>query len=130
MLPVALLLATGCKQQPVQQTGYDEPKWVNEYTIKDNEVKGIGIAKRHINGPQAQRKAAVSKAIDEIASQLGTTVSSVVQSKVETHNKSASKEMSAYSIQTVDGKKIQARIMKSYKNKKGVLYILMVGKIK
>jgi hypothetical protein len=53
-----------------------EPEWVINPPVDKKAIYGIGIAPLHFKGEQAQRKSAISKAIDEIASQMNTTVNS------------------------------------------------------
>jgi hypothetical protein len=134
---LATLLVAGCSTANLPLIGGEKlvngvPVWVNSPKAGKNEVVGIGIAPKNMKGRQAQRKSAVSKAIDEIASQLGTTVNSVVKTAAHSDSSgNASSSMSAYSFQTVDGKVVQAFIKKTYRNPKtGVLYIMMVGKVK
>jgi hypothetical protein len=103
-----------------------EPEWVLHPPFEKNSVYGIGIAPRHFKGEQAQRKSAMSKAIQEIASQMNTTVNSQLVSRAAIHNKHASKSMSSISFQTVNGQQVSANIVKSCKNPdNGYLYILM-----
>jgi len=137
ILILATLLVAGCSTADVPFIGGEKlvngvPVWVDNPPANKGEVVGIGIAPRNMKGPQAQRKSAISKAIDEIASQLGTTVNSVVKSSAHSDsNGNASSSMSAYSFQTVDGKVVQAFIKKTYRDpQRGTLYLMMVGKVK
>jgi len=103
-----------------------EPSWVINPPREKNAVYGVGIAPRNFAGEQAQRKSAVAKAINEIASQLNTTVNSQVATSASVVNGQGSSAMSSVSFQTVNGQKVSATIVKSCKNpNNGYLYILM-----
>ena len=108
-----------------------EPQWSVTLPVEKGYVYGVGIAPENFNGAQAQRKSALSKAINEIATQLNTTVNSQLTSVMTIHNKQGSKYISSVSFQTVDGEKVSAKIVKSCKNpNNGYLYILMKAKAK
>jgi len=103
-----------------------EPSWVINPPSDKNAIYGVGIAPRNFAGEQAQRKSAVSKAINEIASQLNTTVNSQTVTRAAVVNGQGSSAMSSVSFQTVNGQKVSAKIVKSCKNpNNGYLYILM-----
>jgi hypothetical protein len=103
-----------------------EPKWVVRPPVEKNAIYGVGIAPRNFNGEQAQRKSALAKAINEIASQLNTTVNSQVATSAAVVNGQGNSAMSSVSFQTVNGQKVSAKIVKSCKNpNNGYLYILM-----
>ena len=107
----------------------NEPSWAINLPSKQGFVYGIGEAPQNFRGRQAQRKSALAKAINEIASQLNTTVNSQVATQASLHNGQGSSSMSAVSFQTVNGQKVSAKIIKSCKNpNNGYLYILMEAK--
>jgi PBP1b-binding outer membrane lipoprotein LpoB len=128
----AILLFAGCSMSDLSLSKKEsnicstEPTWVLNPPAKPGVVYGIGIAPQNFNGEQAQRKSAVAKAINEIASQLNTTVNSQTITQSVVHNNNGSSSMSNVSFQTVNGQKVSAQIIKSCKNpNSGVLYILM-----
>ncbi len=102
-----------------------EPSYFENYQRKQNEIVGIGIAPMNINGIDAQRKSAISKAIDEIARQLGVTVSTITKSKTSMSNGQVSRYYNNYSLQTVNGNKVNAKIVKACKAEDGNFYVLM-----
>ena len=103
-----------------------EPKWALQPPVKEGKVYGVGEAPLNFKGEAAQRKSAISKAIDQIAAQLNTTVNSQIATKSAIYNKSATHAMSSVSFQTVNGQKVSARIIKSCKNpNNGYFYVLM-----
>ena len=103
-----------------------EPTWVVSPPSQKGAIYGVGVAPRHFKGEQAQRKSAISKAINEIASQMNTTVNSQMATSASVYNGHGSSSMSSISFQTVNGQKVSAKIVKSCKNpNNGYLYILM-----
>lgn len=102
------------------------PYFFRHYTPKNNEIVGVGIAPINLNGFNAQKKSAISKALNEIAFQKGVTVNSAYLSnkKVENHSQAYSSAQT-YSLQTVEGKKINAKIVKECKAPDGYYYVLM-----
>jgi len=101
-----------------------EPSWV--LNPPKDAIYGVGVAPLNFKGEQAQRKSALSKAINEIATQMKTTVNSQLKTTASSHNGSVSSSMSSISFQTVDGQNVSAKIVKSCKNpNNGYLYILM-----
>jgi len=103
-----------------------EPSWVLNPPVEKGVVYGIGIAPANFNGIQAQRKSAIAKAINEIATQLKTNVNSQIVTRASIHNKSATTSMDSVSFQTVNGQTVSAKIVKSCKTPSGnFLYILM-----
>ena len=112
------ILFFGCAETSVNQTIAEiqskpksnaKPDWFFN-TSKDGKTGGVGISGIHINGLSAQRGLAISRAVDEIARQLGVKVSSVL--KISTTNSSAGSNtaMESYSIHTVDGRSVTATI--------------------
>ena len=138
LLIPAILLFAGCSFNNLSLNNNSQkdicltaPQWSITPPLEKGYVYGVGIAPENFNGEQAQRKSALSKAIDEIATQLNTTVNSQLTTVTTMHNKQGSKSMNSVSFQTVDGEKISAKIVKSCKNpNNGYLYVLMRTKIK
>ena len=103
-----------------------EPKWVLNPPHQKNVIYGVGIAPENINGIQAQRESAISKAINEIATQLKTKVNSKFISYEEQNNNFSNKSYKHTSIHNVNNLNINAKIVKFCKNPNtGNLYILM-----
>lgn len=88
---------------------------------------GVGIAGPHINGVSAQRELAVQRAIDDIGRQLGVTVSSISKVASTGSKQGVQTQMTSYSIQTVSGKTVRAKIMEFWEDPEtGKLYVWMV----
>jgi len=130
----AILLFAGCSMNNMNLNTSDktngicmnEPSWVLNPPVQKGVIYGIGIAPENFKGSQAQRKSAIAKAIDEIASQLKTTVNSKTITQASVHNGIGSTSMNSISFQTVNGQTVSTQIIKSCKNpNNGYLYILM-----
>jgi len=130
---IALLIMTGCATNPFlnkkeANNGIceNEPSWVLNLPKTPHKIYGVGIAPQNFHGEAAQRKSAISKAINEIASELKTVVNSQTVSNTSVYDKNAHHAMNMTSFQTVNGETVSAKIMKSCKNpNNGYLYILM-----
>jgi hypothetical protein len=132
ILPAFLLFA-GCNNLNLVQTKpkingicYSEPNWVLNPPSDKNSLYGVGIAGVNFKGEQAQRKTAIARAIDEIATQLKTKVNSKTITSSSVHNGSVDSSFSNVSFQTVDGQVVSAKIIQSCKNPQtGMFYVLM-----
>ena len=118
-----LLFLSGCNSTPSYQRcniNHKAPK---------GKIGGLGIAARHLGGKSAQRKLAISRALDEIASQLGTKVSNQTVRQESVANGNSNSTMQIYSFQTTNGKIIKAKIKNScYDPRTQELYIWMITK--
>jgi hypothetical protein len=105
---------------------YKQPSWVTNPPVNKNEIYGVGVAPENFNGFQAQRKSAITKAINEIATQLNTTVNSKILYDIDVKNFQSKQEFHTSSFQTVDNQKVKAIVIKSCKNpNNGYFYVLM-----
>lgn len=84
------------------------PSWVMNPGAVEGKVAGVGIAKPHINGRQAQRQLAIQRAIDEIAHQMGVSVTSMQKLSTVGASDHATTSMESYSFQTTSGKVVTA----------------------
>jgi len=134
LIALSLIGMTGCQtpnffnKKPKIEKGIclTEPDWALNPPVSNNKIYGVGIAPPNFNGEAAQRKSAISKAINEIASQLNTTVNSKIVIKTSVYNKSATHSANSISFQTVNGEKVSAKIIKSCKNPNNdYFYVLM-----
>ena len=105
-----------------------KPKWTM-LPPDDGKVYGVGSSPEHIKGPNFQRALAMSMAIDEIARQNGVKVSNSLD-RMQEVDSSGNVRSSARSVslQTVDGKMINAVIKDMWENRHHKLYVLMVQK--
>ncbi len=96
------------------------------YEAKKGEIVGIGVAPPNFYGFNAQKRSAISKALNEIAAQMGVTVNNtyVANEKVVNHSRAYSTAQT-YTMQTINGKKVNAKIVKECKAADGNYYVLM-----
>lgn len=87
------------------------PEWVFSPN-KDGKLGGVGISSMHMKGKSAQRELAISRALDEIARQMNTKVSTVLKTSATATKTSSSQSMESYSFQTTDGQTVKASIQK------------------
>lgn len=117
------LIFLGCFQE-VHKSSCN-PSFFTNYNHKKGEIVGIGIAAPNLNGFSAQKKSAISKAINQIAMQLGVNVKSVsIMQRQSVNHQKASSSFSQYSLQTVNGKTVRARIVKECRSG-DYYYVLM-----
>lgn len=103
-----LLLLNGCSTQkdlpPVQK-----PNWI-DYPSSDLLIGAVGSAMPHFNGKTAQRRLAISRAIDELAQQSGVRVQSTILRKESREGSLTQASAEVYTIQNSENKTIQAHI--------------------
>jgi len=103
-----LLLLSGCGTQkdlpPVQK-----PNWI-DYPSSDLLIGAVGSAMPHFQGKTAQRRLAISRAIDELAQQSGVQVQSTIIRKESREGSLTQASAEVYTIQNSEDKTIQAHI--------------------
>ena len=118
-----LLFLASCGSTP-------NPNQKPEWTLlppDDGKVYGVGSSPIHVKGQSFQRALAISRAIDEIARQKGVKVSNTLERIERIQNSGASLNARNYSIQSVDGTTVKAKIKSVYQDPYSKrLYILMV----
>lgn len=104
-----------------------KPQWFYEPS-KNGKIGGVGIAKPHVNGRTAQRELAISRALDEIARQMGVSVTSTQKISTTGTSQNASTSIESYSFQTTDGKTVRAHIEAFWEDRvNDELYVWMVA---
>lgn len=107
MMVVLFLAGCGAKSTPVQEEG--APAWLYNPGMS-GKIGGVGSARTHVQGKSAQRKLAISRALDELANQMGVKVSNVTATAAHASETGASSSMESYSLQTSDGTTVKAVI--------------------
>lgn len=121
----SLLVLGGCSSSSPKPN--PQPDWVTHPYIA-NKTVAIGSANIHYHGKVAQRKLAISRALDEIASQQGVNVSSQVIRHDQRDGSRASGKSDIYSFQTSDNKVVNAHIKDTWSNPRtDELFIWMVA---
>jgi len=128
LLPLVFL---GCQSPEIAEKIFNNdegcnPSYFYNYASKHpDKIVGVGIAPRNFNGEAAQRKSAISKALNEIAMQKKVQISTVTQTSTHAVNKNVNRSFNSYSIQTVNGEVVHAKIVKSCKADDGNFYVVM-----
>lgn len=123
-------LLVGCSSQPqpqpMQPTGPQRPAWIdNPRTV--GEIVGLGQAGYHFSGRAAQRELATRRALDEIATQMGVTVSNITVINQNLNNAGSSTSMSGVSEHSVQNRMVNAVVHDEWREG-DLLYILMVAR--
>jgi len=122
---LALFLMAGCgsKTKPTEAA----PEWIYNPGMS-GKIGGVGSARTHVQGKSAQRKLAISRALDELANQMGVKVSNVTATAARSGQSGASSSMESYSVQTSGGTTVKAVIKAVwYDPYKDEIYVWMVA---
>lgn len=92
-----------------------QPNWIYEPS-QNGKIGGVGSSKTHIEGKTAQRSLAISRALDEIARQMGVSVNSVQKIATQGSSSGISTHIESYSVQTTSGKIVNASIKEVWYN--------------
>ena len=95
----------------------------------DGKIYGVGSSPIHVKGQTFQRALAVSRAIDEIASQKKVKVTSTLE-RAESIAASGKVFSAAqkYSVQTVEGQDVSAQIKEIYQDPRSKrIFVLMIS---
>lgn len=108
------IVFSGCNQmlgvssQAPQNT---QPKWLTDSNYIKGKVSAVGCAGVHMKGKSAQRKLAISRAIEQIAMQKKTTVST------QTYRKSSSNKLGkseTESVQSTNNVTLSTNVVDEY----------------
>ncbi|MEA1919967.1 MAG: hypothetical protein U9N52_09020 [Campylobacterota bacterium] len=125
LLSLILVIFTACAtRKPVVVT---KPQWISAPYI-DNEIAAVGSAHIHYKGKTAQRKLAISRALDELALQKGVKVKTFSARHDQKAGARVSAKSDIYSYQTSDNKTIHAHIKDTWSDPRtDELFIWMVA---
>ncbi len=103
------MLIVSCYHTQSVRKDTDKPEWYYRPNIA-GKIGGVGISGPHVQGLNAQRDLAVRRAIDDISRQMGVEVQNVTKIETTGSKDSAQTQMESYSIQTVKGETVRAKI--------------------
>jgi len=104
-----ILFIIGCSNHSNKAPGVVEPSWL--YKPNLNGKKGaVGSSKPHFKGKTAQRRVAISRALDELAIQSGVEVESIIMRKEKSSSLGVSSLTLIQSTQKTKGVIITAHI--------------------
>lgn len=126
---VAIFLSA-CNATPQVEnkvTHSPEPKWMNDPYVDNNTLASVGCARVHYKGKTAQKKLALSNAIDEIATQLNTTVENVTLRKQNySAGKKDSSSLSTSSLHRVENVDVSVKLKDTYIKPNGEVCVWVV----
>ncbi len=104
----------------------NKPEWYYRPNIA-GKIGGVGISGPHVSGLNAQRDLAVTRAIDDISRQMGVAVQNITKIETIGDKNSTQTQMESYSIQTVKGETVRAKIKEFWEDPETKqLYVWMV----
>ena len=106
-----------------------KPTWTEGlYESPAGKAFGVGAARFNVRGHHAQKQEAMAQAIDIIARQKGVKVENSLERIKQVDSGQVSRASSiAYSFQSVNGTKVNAKIKDLYHDKyHDIYYVLMV----
>lgn len=80
-------------------------------TVEGGRISAVGSAKPHVRGSNAQRELAISRAIQMIARQMGSVVSTTLRTEDRVSGNTAQSSMESISFQTTDNVRVTAEIL-------------------
>ena len=128
LLMIAVISGCAKRVEVAEPVSSRMPAWVYSPS-GDGYIGGVGVCRSHIKGKTGQRDLAVSRAIDEIARQMGVTVSNVLKVDAKMSADASGSAVSSYSLQTVSGKEVNAFIAETWTDPiTGEFYVYMKAK--
>lgn len=111
----SLLIFTGCQENlaPAKIAISQTPAWLSNPNLGG--VKGaVGSSAPHFKGPSYQRSLAMSRALDELAMQMGVQVSVVASREESSQGEMANSKSDIQTQQTVNNSNVTAHIEATY----------------
>lgn len=103
-----VLLVSGCSRTS-DLPPVEKPPWI-EHPASDIYIGSVGSAMPHFKGKTAQRRLAISRAIDELAQQSGVEVQSTILRKEKRTGSQTRASAEIYTIQNSKNQTVQAHI--------------------
>ncbi len=118
---VSILLFTGCVNTFSNNkiVTKQEPQWLIDPYVSNDKIAAVGCAKEHINGVEAQKKLAISRAIDQIAIQYKVTVENIAYRQKTMQGINSSSKSQSSSLQTVDSVSVGTKTKAIYTKRNG-----------
>jgi len=125
MLLTTIVFFSGCamlnqigKESVAKQSG--EPEWLLDPYYQNDKIAAVGCAKTHFKGESAQKKLAISRAIDAIATQNNVTVNNAtLRNKSSSNGQRGNSSSQSTSLQSVDNVKISTKTKAIYTKPNG-----------
>jgi hypothetical protein len=121
------LFFAGCNynlQNRAKQQQSTTPEWISNPTFIQGKRSAVGSCGVHIKGKDAQKKLAISRAIDQIAMQKKTTVSNQT---IRESSKGKLQTSKTQSLQSTNNISLSTKVLEEYYDiKNNKLYVLVV----
>jgi hypothetical protein len=129
VMVVSVLLFSGCmKQNNTAVPTNSEPQWLIDPYIENDVIAAVGCAGQHFKGESAQKKLAISRAIDQIATSQKVKVINRTDRSRYVSGQTKSSSMASQSSQVVDGVSVSTRTKAIYKKRNGEICAWVVQK--
>jgi len=123
---------TACSVQSTPDISHSlmhkNPPWLSNPYCDNDKYAAVGCCAPHINGEAVQKKLAISRAIDAIATQIKVHVRSVTLREERNSKTSHFSNTTSKSQQTVDNIAISTQIKAIYKKENGDICAWVVSK--
>ena len=117
LLLIFLTLFTSCSSIQLQQTQNAKPHWI-QFPFQNNIVGAVGFSSIHFNGKSAQRKLALTRALEELAFQANVDISSITVVKESRDGFSSRTSSSTQTVAKTDVSSLSARIEATWSDPK------------
>ncbi|MEA3384379.1 MAG: hypothetical protein U9Q20_06895 [Campylobacterota bacterium] len=115
-----ILLLSGCTSSINTAMGKSgEPKWLKDPYIDNDKLAAVGCANTHIDGEQAQKKLAIARAIDQIATSKEVKVQNVKLMKKSISGIHKSSSLDSSSLHSIDNVSVSTKTKATYKKSDG-----------
>ncbi len=112
---ILIVFVNSCSNTNSSVAPPKEPIWLsNPQKLSDDKLTAVGCATTHIDGVDAQKKLAISRAINEIALQKQAKISTVTYRKKSYNKGEVSKEITKSSLQEVENLNLSTKVMEYY----------------
>ncbi len=102
-------LFTACYKKMHTEPPISEPAWIVQPSLNGN-IGAVGSAQEHFRGKSAQRRLAISRALDELSQQSGVQVHSTIKRSERRNGMHTNSSAEIYTIQNSSNETIQAHI--------------------
>ncbi len=121
------LLFTACQNKPYLEPPIQEPGWIVQPSL-DGKIGAVGSAQEHFKGKVAQRRLAVSRALDELAQQSGVQVQNTIKRNERRDGMHTNSSAEFYTLQNSSNETVRAHIEETWTNPKTKeIYVWLVA---
>jgi len=129
VVSATLFLGCGSSNNTTIPNKDNEPKWIQNPYINNDKIAAIGCSQIHFKGIEAQKKLAISRAIDRIATQTSVIVDTVTyRQKNSSNGQKSSSILSSSSLHTVKTREISTKTKAMYTKPDGEICAWVVQK--